>query len=59
MIFSEDLKQQSYTKTIPTEEFVQHTDAEKSAENFEKALQSGFDKIRNICVQIYKKLKEK
>ena len=59
MIFSEDLKQQSYAKTMPTEEFVQNADVEKSAENFEKALQSGFDKIRNICVQIYKKLKEK
>ena len=59
MIISEDLKQQSYAKTMPTEEVIETADAEKSVENFEKALQSGFDRIRNICVQIYKKLKEK
>ncbi len=47
--------QEDYAKTMPSEAIVDNA----SSENFEKALQSGLDKIRDICVQIYRKIKEK
>lgn len=56
---SEVSEQQVYEKTQPTESFTKDFSKSDSADNLEKALQSGFDRIRNICVQIYRKIKEK
>lgn len=49
------LQSQSYGKTQPTDALK----VQESEDNFEKALQSGLDRIRDICVQIYRKMKEK
>ena len=56
---SEVSEQQRYEKTQPTESFIEDISQNDSADNYVKARQSGFDRIRDICVQIYRKIKEK
>lgn len=59
LIQSEVVEPQVYEKTQPTEKYTEDLSKKDSADNLEKALQSGFDRIRDICVQIYRKIKEK
>lgn len=51
-------KPQTYEKTQPTENFSEEHSQNGSVDNVEKALQSGFDRIRDICVQIYRKISQ-
>ena len=55
----DELWQRLYEKTQPTETHTEDLSQKNSTDNLEKAFQSGFDRIRDICVQIYQKIKQK
>lgn len=52
---SKDAGEEEYPKTLPGDLL----DSQDSADHFEQKIQGGLEKIRDICMGIYRKIKEK